>query len=49
VILNGREQKHAITVKDYKLYQLVSLKAASTERMVLKFDDGIEGYAFTFG
>jgi thiol-disulfide isomerase/thioredoxin len=49
VVLNGREQRRAITITDHKLYELVSLKAATTERMVLHFDDGIEGYAFTFG
>ena len=37
------------TVTNQRLYRLVDLPEAGRHTLELRFDDGIEGYAFTFG
>ena len=37
------------TITNQRLYRLVDLPAAGQHTLELRFDDGIEGYAFTFG
>jgi thiol-disulfide isomerase/thioredoxin len=37
------------TVKDERLYRLVSLPRAGDHRLTLRFEKGVTGYAFTFG
>jgi thiol-disulfide isomerase/thioredoxin len=37
------------TISRQRLYRLVDLPAAGRHTLELRFDDGIEGYAFTFG
>ncbi len=39
----------AVTVERQRLYRLVDLPEAGQHTLELHFDDGIEGYAFTFG
>jgi cytochrome c biogenesis protein CcdA/thiol-disulfide isomerase/thioredoxin len=41
---NGRA-----TIDAQRLYRLVDLPAVGRHRLSLRFDDGVEGYAFTFG
>jgi cytochrome c biogenesis protein CcdA/thiol-disulfide isomerase/thioredoxin len=38
-----------VTVTNQRLYRLVDLPEAGRHALELRFDDGIEGYAFTFG
>jgi cytochrome c biogenesis protein CcdA/thiol-disulfide isomerase/thioredoxin len=37
------------TVKDERLYDLVSLPSAGDHRLTLRFERGVSGFAFTFG
>ena len=37
------------TIAGQRLYRLVDLPEAGEHTLELRFDDGIEGYAFTFG
>ena len=37
------------TIAEQRLYRLVDLPQAGEHTLELRFDDGIEGYAFTFG
>ena len=46
----GEDVKNgAVTVSRQRLYRLVDLPKAGRHTLELSFDDGIEGYAFTFG
>ena len=38
-----------VTVGPQKLYSLVDLPRAGEHRLGLRFDEGVRGYAFTFG
>ena len=38
-----------VTVGDQRLYRLVQLDRAEEHVVSLEFEDGISGYAFTFG
>ena len=59
VILDGRPisqadagedvEKATATISRQRLYRLVDLQEAGRHTLELRFDDGIEGYAFTFG
>jgi hypothetical protein len=48
VLLDG-EPIGRTTVTNHRLYRLVDLPEAGLHTLELRFDDGIEGYAFTFG
>ncbi len=37
------------TVRDERLYRLISLPRAGEHRLTLRFESGVTGYAFTFG
>ena len=38
-----------MTVRDQRLYSLVSLPADARGHLTLRFAPGVSGYAFTFG
>ena len=42
-------RRGAATVRDDRLYRLVSLPQAGEHRLTLRFEEGVTGYAFTFG
>ncbi|MGI8946074.1 MAG: cytochrome c biogenesis protein DipZ [Thermoleophilaceae bacterium] len=47
---SGRDvQDGAATVDEERLYRLVNLPEAGEHRLTLRFEDGVKGYAFTFG
>jgi len=48
--LAGRDVHGGVaTITSQRLYDLVDLPAVGRHLLTLKPDDGIEGYAFTFG
>ena len=48
--LAGEDVKNgAATITSERLYRLIDLDGAGSHRLELRFDPGIEGYAFTFG
>ena len=48
VILDGRPYKHLL-IRRQKLYTLVDLPQAGHHELELRPEQGINGYAFTFG
>jgi thiol-disulfide isomerase/thioredoxin len=48
VALDGRRPS-TVTVRDQRLYELVSLPEAGSHALTLELDPGVSGYAFTFG
>jgi cytochrome c biogenesis protein CcdA/thiol-disulfide isomerase/thioredoxin len=48
VILDGRPYRHLL-IKQQKLYELVNLPRAGHHELELRPEQGIRGYAFTFG
>ena len=48
VLLDGKPY-HEVVVTGESLYRLVELDRAGEHRLTLHFDDGVAGYAFTFG
>ena len=48
VELDGRPYRE-VTVREQRLYTLVSLPAAEDRTLTLRFAPGLSGYAFTFG
>ena len=48
VLLDGRPLR-TITVRDQRLYRLVSLPRVGEHLLTLEPEPGIAGYAFTFG
>ena len=48
VILDGRPYRHLL-IRQQKLYNLGNLPRAGHHELVLRPEQGIEGYAFTFG
>jgi cytochrome c biogenesis protein CcdA len=42
-------KRGAVAVTGERLYRLVSLPEAQEHRLTLRFDEGVTGYAFTFG
>ena len=48
VLLDGKPYRE-VTVTGESLYRLVELDRAGEHRLTLRFDDGVSGYAFTFG
>jgi hypothetical protein len=48
VRVDGRRTRR-VTVRDQRLYELVSLPKAGRHRLDLRLTPGLSGYAFTFG
>ena len=48
VAVDGRSIR-TVTVREQRLYELVSLPRAGSHALTLDFDPGVSGFAFTFG
>ena len=42
-------ERGVLTVRRQRLYRLVDLPRVERHRLELRFDQGVSGYAFTFG